>query len=102
MNLGWVWTANLQPWLEFASHLVGYDFDDSDWGAIEGCLSGTDSEVGLWCDYPLGSVATVFVAYEPGADEMVSLRIEGHPTTLDSQLNVLSDLCRDFTLTRAR
>ena len=76
MNLGWIWADNLRPLLVELSLLAGYRFGDSDWIAVEHGLRGTDSETGLWFEYSLGRVS-VAVAFEPGADEMVSVHLDG-------------------------
>ena len=48
MNLGWIWTGNLRPFLVELGRLIGYGFDDSDWTAVEYRIQGTDSEAAPW------------------------------------------------------
>ena len=40
----WIFEQNLVPTLLILSHLVGYDFDDDDFNAIEYGLTGTSNE----------------------------------------------------------
>ncbi|MFF8936890.1 hypothetical protein ACF08O_19545 [Streptomyces paradoxus] len=61
--------------------MSGYDFDDSDWQAVESALPGTDvEEPGGWYDYPLsGRVPmTLLVAADPGSS-VVFVRLTGEP-----------------------
>lgn len=76
MDLGWIWTDNLRPLVAELAQLVGYQCDDGDWLAIEHGIQGTDSETDRWFEYPVGSMA-VLLALEPGADEMVQVRVDG-------------------------
>lgn len=51
---GWVLEGNVRPFLEMVSHVVDYDFDDSDWSAISLALPATDDErPDGWYSYPL-------------------------------------------------
>jgi hypothetical protein len=95
MNVGWILTVNLRPFLEILSHELRYDFDASDWTAVEFGLAGTDSEHGPWFDYPVGQL-TVNVAFEPGADEMVSIRIDGDTARTQAKIDWLTDLLRTY------
>ncbi|MFD3503231.1 hypothetical protein ACFWWT_32410 [Streptomyces sp. NPDC058676] len=65
---GWITETNLRPLCESVAWFVGYEFDDSDWQAIETALPTTDVERSEWYDYPLlGRVPlTLFVAADPG------------------------------------
>jgi hypothetical protein len=92
MNVGWIWTANLRPFAETASRLLGHTFDDLDCAAVTAGLPGTDSEHGPWFAYPLGDVQ-LLVAHEPGADEMVSVRLD--------PLADRADIMRDHHVERA-
>ncbi|MFJ8592815.1 hypothetical protein [Streptomyces sp. NPDC093598] len=78
---GWIFGGNLRPLCESAAEFSGYDFDDSDWQAIENALPGTDVEKpGGWYGYPLsGRVPlTLLVADDPGSS-VVFVRITGEP-----------------------
>ena len=75
MDLGWIWTGNLRPLLVEPGRLTGDGFDDSDWIAVEYGIQGTDSEAGPWFSYPVGRIG-VRLALEPGADEMVTVKLE--------------------------
>ncbi|MFJ9871055.1 hypothetical protein [Streptomyces sp. NPDC101165] len=51
---GWIWNENVQPFLALLSHYAGYDFDGSDWQAVELGLAYTDDEdPDRWYGYPL-------------------------------------------------
>ena len=97
MDLGWIWTENLRAALEVMSRLLGYRFDDLDWAAIEAGLPETDSEAGRWFDYPIAA-ATVLIAYEPGADEIVSLELHGIDDRDD--IGLVADIMRDYEVRR--
>jgi hypothetical protein len=43
---GCIWQENLRPMFEFASQLVGYQFDDLDWDAVALGVRETDYEAG--------------------------------------------------------
>lgn len=73
MDTGWVWADNLRPLLVELGLLAGYQFDDSDWLAVEHGITATDCEAGPWFDYPVGHFH-VSIALEPGADEHASAR----------------------------
>lgn len=77
---GWIFDANLRPFCESVAAFAEYDFDDSDWQAIETALPGTDIERAEWYDYPLmGQVPlTLFVAADPGSC-VVFVSVAGEP-----------------------
>ena len=58
---GWIWKKNLRPFLEVASQLAGYGFDDLDWDAITvGVAEAARTEGQLdynRFDYTLGELA---------------------------------------------
>jgi hypothetical protein len=76
VDLGWIWTDNLRPLFTELALLENYQFSDSDWMAIEYGIQGTDSEAGEWFEYPVGHLV-VSLALEPGAEEMVSVKVAG-------------------------
>ncbi|KOU75128.1 hypothetical protein ADK57_06660 [Streptomyces sp. MMG1533] len=77
---GWIFEANLRPFCESVAEFAGYEFDDSDWQAVETALSMTDVERSDWYDYPLsGRVPlTLFVAADPGSC-VVFVSLSGEP-----------------------
>lgn len=99
MDLGWIWTDNLRPLFAELAQLVGYQFDDSDWLAIEHGVQGTDSEAGRWFAYPVGSIV-VSLALEPGADEMVQVRVDGAADSRTERIGWLASLLRSWHLSR--
>ena len=64
---------------------------------MEHGVAGTDSDSGPWFDYPIGHL-TVSVAFEPGAEEMVSVRVEGTGMQSEFSLGELADICRCYEL----
>ncbi|MER5937580.1 hypothetical protein ABT121_09710 [Streptomyces sp. NPDC001928] len=52
---GWIWLTNLRPFCEYLAAEVEYDFDDSDWLAIDSALPETDDDQprSAWYAYPL-------------------------------------------------
>ena len=95
MNVGWIWADNLRPLLTELALLAGYRFGDSDWIAVEHGLRGTDSQAGPWFEYPLGSVS-VAVAFEPGADEMVSVKLDEASESEQERIRWLGSLMRNW------
>jgi hypothetical protein len=95
VNLGWMNTVSLRPFLETMARLVDYKFDPDDWGAFEAGLPGTDSEHGPWFDYPIGS-AHVEVAYESRADEMVTVVVDRVPGAIYDQVCWTAELMREY------
>ncbi|KOG41764.1 hypothetical protein [Streptomyces resistomycificus] len=77
---GWIIDTNLRPFCESVAAFAGYDFDDSDWQAVETALPETDVERSAWYDYPLsgGVPLTLFVAADPGSS-VVFVGIGGAP-----------------------
>lgn len=99
-----MWTQNLRPFVSVVARLVGYPFDALDWSAFEAGLPDTDSEQGNWFVYPFGpseQSPSVAVAYEPGADEMVSVRVLAVGPEVIREVVLLGDICRDYHLTDA-
>ncbi|MFF4901843.1 hypothetical protein [Streptomyces sp. NPDC001068] len=80
---GWIWSRNLRAFLELLSRYVGYDFDETDWQAIEAGVQETDDEVsGSWYRYAVvGTNATVQVALARAVGgEEVSVSVTGAET----------------------
>ncbi|MFF4273248.1 hypothetical protein [Streptomyces sp. NPDC001536] len=52
---GWIWRSNLRPFCESLAAEIAYDFDDSDWLAIDTALPDTDHDQPreAWYTYPL-------------------------------------------------
>ena len=101
VNLGWIRTDNLRPLLAELSPLVGYGFDDSDWIAVEHGIRGTDSEAGPWFEYPVGRIGAR-LALEPGADEMVSVQLDGASKSEQQKIRWLGTSCgTGISVTRA-
>ncbi|MFE6618210.1 hypothetical protein ACFZBP_10925 [Streptomyces sp. NPDC008086] len=76
----WILDTNLRALCESVAAFVDYDFDDSDWQAVETALPTTDVERSVWYDYPLmGRVPlTLYVADDPGSS-VVFVRFAGQP-----------------------
>jgi hypothetical protein len=96
---GWVWSGNVRTGLEYVSRWVGYEFDDTDWQAVENGLPDTSAEEPeRWYDYPIvGSPQlVVLVAVNPGADP-VDIRVQGEmddilAVRIETLLSVLADV----------
>ena len=95
MPLGWIWTENLRPFLVLLARLVGSDFDESDWTACEVGVVWTDSEADRWFDYPVGPTL-VYLALEPGAPEMITIRVDQLPEQVRERLEWTVDIVRDY------
>ena len=78
---GWVWARNVRIAVERLAVIVDYDFDESDWGAVEALLPDTFAAEDLWCSYPLVGATQILVELardlydEP---ERVSVRVSGN------------------------
>ena len=97
VDLGWIWTDNLRPLLVEIGLLADYRFDESDWIAAEHGLAMTDSEAGPWFDYPIGHIL-VSTALEPGAGEMVIVRVDEATDTELEKIRWLGHLMRNWHL----
>lgn len=88
---GWIWNENVQPFMALLARYAGYDFDGSDWQAVELGLEATDDEhPDRWYSYPLvGSDHhfEVHLAQAVGGNE-VSVRVAG---TSNSELLLRAD-----------
>ncbi|MFE5328209.1 hypothetical protein ACFRCG_17710 [Embleya sp. NPDC056575] len=88
---GWIWNANVRPFLVLLAHYAGCDFDGTDWQAVEsGLEAGDDEYPDRWYSYPLvGSEhhVEVYLAQAVGGDE-VSVRVTG---ISDGELLVRAD-----------
>lgn len=100
MHLGWIWTDNLRPLVFEIALLAGYEFDDPDWIAVEHGMGGTDSEAGPWFEYQVGCVL-VTAAFEPGANEMVSVKVDGATEAEAEKIRWLGNLMRNWHLNDA-
>jgi hypothetical protein len=97
VNLGWIWADNLRPLLTELPSWPVYRFGDADWTAVEHSLRGTDSQAGPWLEYPLGRVSAT-VAFEPGADEMVSVKLDEAGESDQERIRWLGNLMRNWHL----
>ncbi|NUQ97687.1 MAG: hypothetical protein HOY79_14415 [Streptomyces sp.] len=85
---GWVLEANLRPLCEVVSDLIGYDFDDADWRAVEHGLPGTDDDRPAtdWFLYPLvGRTRVDLRVAQAVGGSVVSIQLLG---TADDTLTV--------------
>ncbi|KOG75508.1 MULTISPECIES: hypothetical protein [Streptomyces] len=71
---GWILTYRARPFLELLSRYAGYDFDDTDWAAVEAGVKATDAaDADGWYSYPLvgrGDTLEVRLANAVGGDEL--------------------------------
>ncbi|MGW3134792.1 hypothetical protein [Streptomyces sp. NPDC001139] len=92
---GWIRESNLRAFCESLAAEVGYDFDDSDWLAIDTALPHTDDEQppSAWYTYPLGGRTHVdlHVARSAGGSE-VSVSVRG---TADDRTRIRVELLLD-------
>ncbi|MGW2828843.1 hypothetical protein [Streptomyces sp. NPDC001286] len=92
---GWIRETNLRAFCESLAAEVAYDFDDSDWLAIDTALPGTDDEQprSAWYTYPLvgRTRLELHVARSVGGSE-VSVSDQG---TVDSRTRIRLELLLD-------
>lgn len=93
---GWIREINLRPFCESLAAEVAYDFDDSDWLAIDTAFPGTDDEQprSAWYTYPLVGRDRVdlHIARSVGGSE-VSVSVQG---TVDSRVRNRVELLLDI------
>lgn len=92
-----MWTDNLRPLAVELARMADYSLSDSDWTALGHGLRETDAEGGRWFEYPLGHV-TIRAALEPGADEMVSVSVDGAAADEQQRIGWLGDIMRNWHL----
>jgi hypothetical protein len=97
MVSGSVYHENLRPFLEVISRLVGYEFDDLDWIAIEFGIdeaerSGPQLEFN-WFEYPIGGVP-VRLAW-PGRIELAA------DAEIERAAALLITVMQDYVCTKA-
>ncbi|MFD7262804.1 hypothetical protein [Streptomyces sp. NPDC059874] len=100
---GWIWDTNVRAFCEALSQWIGYDFDDSDWQAVDSALTGTDADRphAEWYVYPLigHTRLDLRLAREAGGAE-VSIRIEGpRRRELQSRIDTLFHIMSTYTVT---
>ncbi|WP_458245399.1 hypothetical protein [Streptomyces sp. MAI_2237] len=92
---GWIREANLRAFCESLAAEVAYDFDDSDWLAIDTALPHTDDEQprSAWYTHPLVGRTRVdlHIARSVGGGE-VSVSVQG---TVDSRSRIRVELLVD-------
>jgi hypothetical protein len=96
----WIWHENLRPMFEFASQLVGYEFDDLDWDAVALGLRQTDYEARRWFEYPLSGRPSLTL--EAALDTGTSVAWIRAPTEgeMGLRLEVAADVMAEYILTR--
>lgn len=95
MKLGWIWQSNLRPFLTELALVAGYPFDDSDWIAVEYGVRGTDSEAGIWFEYPVGRL-TAKLGKENGH---VIVEVSGDVSGEESRLTWITHIMQNWYLT---
>ncbi|MFW6722785.1 hypothetical protein ACHZ98_22000 [Streptomyces sp. MAR4 CNY-716] len=100
---GWIWESNARAFCDSLAAEVGYDFDDSDWQAIETALPGTDDDQppSSWYVYPFVGRDRVDlrVAQGVGGAE-ISVRIEGAVgTRTRHRIAAVLDLMSQYRIT---
>lgn len=92
LGSGWIWLANVRRFFELAGSYVSYEFDDSDWLAVEAGIQALEAEADGF-SYPVAGqqALTVSLGRDPGGDE-VTVRITGRPDRLlGARLGALMD-----------
>lgn len=93
---GWIWLTNLRPFCEYLAAEVEYDFDDSDWSAIDTALPDTDDDQprSAWYTYPLVGRDRIDLRMARSVDgDEVSVSVEG---TVDSRVRSRVELLFDI------
>jgi hypothetical protein len=98
VDLGWICTDSLRPLFAELALLVGYQFDDRDWFAINHGVQGADSQADRWFEHPVGPIAVV-LALEPAADETVFGGVYVSAESLQERIGWLTGLLRSWHLT---
>jgi len=98
MVANWIFRNNLRPFLCILSGIVGYDFDDDDWTAIEYGLRDTDGDKGRWFTYRFEGAQTASLALALDQGTQVVLVQADTPAPLDTQVALAVSICQSFDL----
>jgi len=103
MVADWVWHENLRPFLEVASWLVGYSFDDLDWDAITVGLEESQRNEGqldyVWFDYPLGDLGLRL--HDSGSYSVARFELEGGDAEFERGIAVVVMVMQTYEWTKA-
>lgn len=93
---GWIGTENLLPFMLILSRMVAYDFDKTDWSAIQFGIAGSHHEDDKWFTYILPGAfdLEIRLAKEEGTDLFFyDLAL---PEALESNFDFLHSILQDF------
>ena len=94
----WIPEDNLYPFLCTAFDFIGYEFDESDWHAVEYGIKGTDAEQDKWFDYQMKTEASLFVAVaHDDNSSVIFVKAESTPE-IEVKIAVVLDLMQHYHL----
>ena len=99
---GWIGTENLLPFMLILSRMVTYNFDRTDWSAIQFGLAATHHEDNRWFTYILPGTfdLEIRLAKEEGTDLFFfDLDL---PMALESNFDFLHSILQDFEVKSPR
>ena len=103
MELGWIWTKNLRPFLELVAQVNGHRLTDNDWDLCTHGVVGTDSERGPWFEYRLAEAAIIVrLAHEPHAARLTNVKLEAVPEAARSAVALVTEIARQYQLSGAK
>jgi hypothetical protein len=98
----WFYEENLRPVSEILASYARYEFDPSDWDAIEAGVRSTDSERGNLYDYTFFGRDTVKASFARDPGSSVVWIDWSAPPELDTRIQALVDIAAHWILTRER
>lgn len=95
---GWIWRANLLPFVETIADLVRYRLDDS--GLTAG-VERSDANNDLWFTFMLHGQPRVEMHFAGTDDQvLVDVELDGTDESFEIRAALLLDLCSSYRLTR--
>ena len=85
---------------EFASQLVGYEFDNLDWDAVASGVRETDYEEQRWFEYALSGRQSLTLGAALDSGTRVAWIRAATDGEMEIRLNVAADLMADYALKR--
>jgi hypothetical protein len=95
----WIFEDNALPFFEVMATIIGYEFDEDDWVALQhGFLeSDTDTMPEKWYDYAFGDTK-FWIGRDPGSSVM-RLKIEASKNFVNS-LQTVINIMNNYNVTK--
>ncbi|MEV6373812.1 hypothetical protein [Micromonospora musae] len=94
---GWIWRANLLPFVETIADLVRYRLDDSE---LTAGVESSDADNDLWYTFVLDGQPRVEMHFAGTGDQvLVDVELGGTDESFEIRAALLLDLCSSYRLT---